>query len=177
MDRRRHVLILVENLPVPFDARVWQESLALKAAGYDVSVICPRGRGEYGARRQRLSGIQIYRHPLPLEARGFSAYVLEYLAAICWQFSLAVRIYRTAPFRAIQACNPPDLSYLVALYFKLFHRVRFVFDHHDLSPELYQAKFGRKDLAYKALLFLERRTFAAADRSIATNESYRRIAV
>lgn len=177
MKAARHVLIIVENLPVPFDARVWQESLALREAGYEVSVICPMGKKEYRAGYEEIEGVRVHRHELPLEARGALAYAVEYSTAMYWQWKLASRIYGARPFQAIQACNPPDLSYLVALPFKRRFGVKFVFDHHDLSPELYVAKFARKDLPYAALLHFERRTFAAADYSIATNESYKKIAI
>lgn len=173
----RHVLIIVENLPVPFDTRVWQEALALKSHGYEVSVICPRGATQYRQRFQIVSGVRILRHDLPLEARGSAGYLLEYTSAVYWQFRLAVRLYRRHPFQVIQACNPPDLIFIVASYFKRKHGVKFVFDHHDLSPELYFAKYGRHDLLYRLMLYLERRTFSLADFSIATNQSYRRVAI
>lgn len=174
---RPHVLIIVENLPVPFDARVWQESLALKENGFDVSVICPKGKKEFRENVQVLNGILILRHDLPLEARGAVGYLMEYIAALYWQWVLAVRLYRHRPFDVIQACNPPDLSFIVAKRFKRRRGVKFVFDHHDLSPELYFAKFGRRDLIYRLLLKLEKLTFRACDYSIATNESYRDIAI
>jgi glycosyltransferase involved in cell wall biosynthesis len=176
MSDRRHVLIIVENLPVPFDARVWQEATALREAGYEVSVICPKGVKEHREEYQELEGVRIYRHDLPLEANGALGYLLEYWSALTRQRELARRIYKELPFQVLQACNPPDLIFLVAKAFKR-QGVSFVFDHHDLSPELYIAKFGRRDLFYQLLLFLERRTFANADYSIATNESYMKVAI
>ncbi|MCX7887219.1 MAG: glycosyltransferase family 4 protein, partial [Verrucomicrobiae bacterium] len=171
-----HVLIIVENLPVPFDRRVWQEATTLRAAGYDVSVICPTGK-DCEAAFERLNGIQIYRHPLPPEVHSFSGYLREYLAAIRWEWKLARRIWRQHRFHAIHACNPPDLIFLVALWFKLRHDTKFIFDQHDLCPELYESKYNRRDLFYWTLRLLERLTFALADTVISTNESYRAVAI
>jgi glycosyltransferase involved in cell wall biosynthesis len=170
----RRVLIIVENLPVPFDRRVWQESKTLRDAGYSVSVICPTGKG-FETRHEVIEGIHIYRYPLP-EARGSLGYLLEYSAALFWQFLLTWKVFLTRGFDAIHACNPPDDIFLIALFFKLF-RKRFLFDHHDVNPELYLAKFGKRDLLYRVMLAWERWTFRTADVCIATNESYKQIAV
>jgi glycosyltransferase involved in cell wall biosynthesis len=174
--RSRRVLIIVENLPVPFDRRVWSEATTLRKAGYEVSVICPKGPRAQ-ASHEVIDGIHVYRHPLPLEARGASGYLVEYGTALFWEFVLAWRVLLTRGFDAIHACNPPDLIFLVGGFFKLFFRKRFLFDQHDINPELYEAKFGRRDLAWRALKLAERITFATADVSIATNESYRQIAL
>jgi glycosyltransferase involved in cell wall biosynthesis len=171
----RRVLIIVENLPLPFDRRVWNEATTLHAAGYEVSIICPKGRG-YEQSYELLEGIHIYRHPLPFEASGGLGYLLEYATALFWEMLLAVRVASTRGFDVIHACNPPDLIFLVALPFKLFGK-RFIFDHHDINPELYEAKFARRDLFYRLLCAFERWTFRVADVSIATNESYRQIAI
>jgi glycosyltransferase involved in cell wall biosynthesis len=173
---RRRVLIIVENLPCPFDRRVWQEAITLRDAGYGVAIIGPTGKG-CEARHERLDGIDIYRHPLPPEASGALGYAREYASALAWEFFLAFRVLRRHGFDAIHACNPPDLIFLVGGFFKLVFGKRFVFDHHDINPELYEAKFGRRDLFYRLMLWMERRSFRAADISIATNESYRRIAL
>jgi glycosyltransferase involved in cell wall biosynthesis len=172
----RRVLINVENLPVPFDRRVWQEATTLTQAGYSVAVICPK-TSDYPLAYEFLQGVHIYRHSMPIEARGAAAYVLEYAAALMWQFFLACRVFHRHGFDVIHACNPPDTIFLVGGFFKLFFGKRFLFDHHDLNPELYLAKFGRRNLFYKILLQLERWTFRTADVSIATNWSYHRIAV
>lgn len=172
----RRALIIVENLPVPFDRRVWQEAITLRDAGAEVSVICPRGRG-HDARFEVLDGIHIHRHPLPLEAGGPLGYVLEYSAALFWQFCLTWRALFRPGFDVIHACNPPDNIFLVAGFFKLLFGKRFLFDHHDINPELYEAKFGRRDLFYRLMLLWERCTFRTADISIATNNNYRRIAI
>lgn len=173
--RPRRVLIIVENLPSPFDRRVWQEATTLTEAGYAVSIICPTGKG-YEKRFETIDGIDIHRHPLPLEAEGALGYAMEYGAALFWEFVLAVKVLFGRGFDVIHACNPPDLIFLVGGFFKLFGK-KFIFDHHDINPELYEAKFGRRDFFYKLMVGAERLTFRAADVSIATNESYKRIAI
>ncbi len=174
-NKRKRVLIIVENLPSPFDRRVWQEATTLISNGYEVNIICPTGKG-YEKRFEIIDGIHIYRHPLPLEADGAVGYLFEYSAALFWEFLLAFKVLFTRGFDVIHACNPPDLIFVVGGFFKLFGK-KFLFDHHDINPELYEAKFGRRDVFYKLMLLFERLTFAAADVSIATNESYKRIAV
>jgi glycosyltransferase involved in cell wall biosynthesis len=171
----RRVLIIVENLPVPFDRRVWAEATTLVDAGYQVSVISPMMKG-FTAPFEVIDGVHVYRHPLA-EAGSGAGYLREYLGALAHQLRLAFKVKRERGFDVIHACNPPDLIFLVAAVFKLFCGARFIFDHHDLCPELYEAKFGRRGAAYWALLALERMTFALADISIATNESYRDIAL
>ena len=171
----RRVLILVENLPSPFDRRVWQEATTLRDAGYTVSIICPTGRG-YEKKYEAVEGIDIWRYDLPTEAEGAIGYALEYFVALSWTLLLSLRVFFGRGFDVIHACNPPDLFFLIGNFFKLFGR-KFVFDHHDANPELYEAKFGRRDLFWKAMCLLERMTFRFADVSIATNESYRRIAI
>ncbi len=172
----RKVLIIVQNLPVPFDRRVWQEATELAANGYGVSIICPVGRG-YNARYECIGGIHIYRHPLPLEAKGALGYLFEYSTSLFWEFVLSWRVLFKQGFDIIHACNPPDNIFLIAGFFKMFGGKQFLFDHHDINPELYEAKFGRRDFFYKIMLWWERLTFMLADVSIATNDSYRRIAV
>jgi len=174
--KSRSVLILVENLPSPFDRRVWQEATTLHAAGYGVSIICPTGKG-YEKPYELIEGIHIHRYNLPLEAEGAKGYAIEYSAALWHTFRLAWKVRRTQGFDAIHACNPPDLLFLIGGFFKLFFGKKFLFDHHDINPELYEAKFGRRDFFWKLMVWLERWTFKTADVSIATNESYKRIAI
>jgi glycosyltransferase involved in cell wall biosynthesis len=169
------VLIIVENLPCPFDRRVWQEALALQAHGHTVSIICPKGRG-YDKGHEVLEGVHIYRHALPVEANSALGYGLEYALSLLMEFGLAIRVALTRGFDVIHACNPPDTIFLIGRFFKVFGK-RFIFDHHDINPELYEAKFGRRDVWYRLLCRLERWTFDTADVSIATNESYRHIAI
>lgn len=170
------ILILVENLPVPFDRRVWQQAKTLRRAGYDVSVICPKGKGQ-NATEEEIDGIHIYRHSLPFEAKGALGYLVEYSAALFHQARLALRVRARHGFDVIQACNPPDLMFLTVLPWKLIAGTKFVFDHHDLCPELYEVKFGRRGFFWALMRWLERRTFALADASIATNETFQAIAI
>ncbi len=171
----RKILIIVENLPVPFDRRVWQEATTLAAAGAEVSVICPTGKG-FTDRREELQGVHIYRHTLPIDAKGALGYLLEYGAALFHQTRLAWTIFVTRGFHAIHGCNPPDLIFLVALPFKLFG-VRYLFDHHDINPELYEAKYDRRGFFWRLMVLFERLTFGAARVVISTNNSYREIAL
>ena len=171
----RKVLIIVENAPVPLDPRVWKEALALREANYDVTVLSPKYKG-YTKGYEFTDGIHIYRHPMPKEGNGAFAYIWEYFCALFWEFLLSWWIYFRRGFNVIQACNPPDTIFLVALPFKLFG-VKFIFDHHDVNPELYLAKYERRDFLYKALVWLEKMTFLVSDVVIATNDSYKEIAV
>lgn len=172
----KRVLIIVENLPVPFDRRVWMEATSLRNAGYDVSVICPMGNG-YTADYEVLEGIHIYRHPLPPEVSSVSGYLREYSWAVSWQFRLAQKVWRERGFDVTHICNPPDLLFLTAAWFKLFHGVPIIFDHHDLCPEMYEAKYQRRDIFYHGLCWAERLTYAVADVVISTNESHQRVAL
>ena len=173
--RPKRVLILVENLPIPFDRRVWQEACALRDAGYVVSIICPTGRS-YERTFEVIDRIHIYRYNLPVEASGAAGYAVEYGIAFVWTFVFAWRVLLTRGFDVIHACNPPDLFFLIGGFFKLLGK-KFLFDHHDLGPELYEAKFGRRGFLYGLLLKLEYWTFRIADASLATNESYKRVAI
>lgn len=171
----KKILFIVENLPSPFDRRVWQEATTLYENGYQVSIICPTGKG-YEKKFEIVDGIYIYRHNLPLEANGAIGYLLEYSVALFWEFVLSWRVLLTRGFDAIHACNPPDNIFIIGAFFKLLGK-KFVFDHHDINPELYEAKFGRRDFFYKIMLAWERLTFKTANVSIATNDSYRKIAI
>ena len=171
----RRVLIIVENLPSPFDRRVWQEATTLQKSGYQVSIICPTGKG-YDKKHEIIDDIHIYRHTLPFEANRAVGYLLEYSTALFWEFLLTWKVFLTRGFDVIHACNPPDTIFIIGLFFKLFGK-KFIFDHHDINPELFTVKFGRKGILYKILLLLERWTFRVADVSIATNESYKKIAI
>jgi len=170
-----HVLIIVENLPVPFDRRVWSEALALKAAGMDVTVICP-GVSKGLADEEVLEGIRILRHPLAEAKSGTFQYVREYAHALYWETRLAWKVWRETKFDAVHICNPPDLLFMVVLPFKVLFRTKVVFDHHDLSPELYEVKFQKRGLGYWLMRVAEFFTFRVADHVISTNESYARIA-
>lgn len=171
----RRILIIVENLPLPFDRRVWHECLTLTAAGAQVCVICPTGKG-YEERYDEIEGVHIYRHPLPIDAKGAWGYLVEYGAAIFHETRLAWKIWRRHGFDTIQGCNPPDLIFLIAWQFKLLGK-RYIFDHHDINPELYEAKFGKRGLFWRVMVLLERLNYRAADVAISTNNSYKHIAI
>lgn len=174
MDRK--VLIIVENLPVPFDTRVWQEATTLAENGYVVSVICPTGKG-YDKEYEYLNGVHIYRHKLPKEGNGALGYAREYYCALRDEYRLAKKIYKERGFHVIHGCNPPDDIYMVAKRFKKYG-VDYVFDHHDICPELYEAKFWKKTgLLYKSQLWLERNTYKHCVFAFVTNESYKKIAI
>ena len=176
MPKSPGVLIIVENLTVPLDRRVWQEARALREAGYTVSVVCPKG-GQYTEPYEVLEGIHIFRHPLPIEADGALGYALEYSWALTWEFALSVKAYFKVGFDVVQACNPPDLLFIVAGFWKYLFGKAFVFDHHDINPELYEAKFNKQGKFHRLLLWLEKLTFKTADVSIATNETFKDIAI
>ena len=170
------VLIIVQNLPVPFDRRVWLECRTLRDAGYDVTVVCPRGKdtGAY----QVVDGVTI--HGYRPYAPGGSAlgFVVEYAYSFLATARLALKARRRGRFDVVQACNPPDIFWPLARWFRMRDGSRFVFDHHDLCPELYESRFPEGSrLALKGLKLLERATFRTADRVTSTNESYRRIAM
>jgi glycosyltransferase involved in cell wall biosynthesis len=167
---RSRVLIIVENLPVPLDRRVWQEACALRDAGHSVTVICPQMRG-YTQAEEVLDGIQIYRHWITGEAKGIKGFLGEYASALWGEFRCALRAWRRTGFDVIHLCNPPDLLFLVALPFKLFGGVKVIFDVHDLWPEMFEAKFGKRGLLYWCVRFAERCTLALADVVMATNQS------
>jgi glycosyltransferase involved in cell wall biosynthesis len=172
----RRVLILVENLPVPLDRRVWLEATTLVQAGYQVSVICPTGRG-WDKAHEVIEDVHIWRYPAPPEAHsGALAYAREWGGAL-WHMARLMRVvWRARGFDVVQGCNPPDLLFLLALWWRP-RGVRFLFDHHDVCPELFEAKFGKRGPLYQIMRLMERLTFATASVSIATNESFRRVAL
>ncbi len=171
----RRVLIIVENLPCPFDRRVWQEARTLSAAGYEVSIICPKAPG-YEKSFEEIDGIHIHRHRLPREADGALGYALEYGVALIMEFWLSLKVAFGRGFDVLHACNPPDTIFLIGSFYKLFGK-KFVFDHHDINPELYEAKFGKRGWGRRLLVALERMSFRSAHMVISTNESYRNIAI
>lgn len=171
----RGVLIIVENLPVPNDRRVWLEATTLCDAGYHVSVISITGINAT-ERFERRDGVAIYRYPAPPTTSGTLSFIWEF--AYCWiqTFLLSIKILFREGFDIIHACNPPETFWLIGLFYKLLGK-QFLFDHHDLSPEMYLSRFGRKGMAYRFLLMLERATFRTADVVITTNETHRRVAI
>lgn len=177
--RDRHVLVIVQNLPVPFDRRVWLECQALRANGFEVSVICPKGPGDPG--RQEIDGVRIHKYRPAPGASGLAGFALEFAYSWLRTAALSLTVARERPFGIIQACNPPDTYWLLALLWRV-RGVRFVFDHHDLNPELFISRFGSPSSAvqrmeFSVLSWLEQMTFRSAHRVISTNHSYRRIAL
>jgi glycosyltransferase involved in cell wall biosynthesis len=172
---KRKVLIIVENLPIPFDTRVWKEASALRDVGYQVTVLCPKGKA-YRRTYELLDGVHVYRHPMPKEGNGAVGYVVEYSCALFWECLFSWWIFLRRGFSVIQGCNPPDDIFVVALPFKLFG-VKYIFDHHDVTPELYLSKYDRKDLFYKVQVLLEKLTFQCSDVAMSTNSSYREVAI
>ena len=175
MAKQRSCVIVVENLPVPFDRRVWQEAQALKRAGWAVSVICP-SNAKYPAPFEEIDGIAVYRHPLPPEGSGALAYFREYSAALFHEMRLLIKVYRERGFSIIQACNPPDLIFMTALPFKLIGK-RFIYDQHDVAPELFVVKYDNKGFLYKLLLIFERLSYRMADFVITANATFRDLAI
>lgn len=172
------VLIVVQNLPVPFDRRVWLEATTLQAAGYHVSVICPTGQyGSFQARYECLEKIHIYRYPAPPDIPNVWGYLFEFAYCWLWTAFLSLKVRRQRGFDILHACNPPETYFLLGLLYKRWG-CKFLFDHHDLSPEMYLAKGGRHaSLIFRALLWLEKKTFQTADTVITTNQSHKRIAL
>jgi glycosyltransferase involved in cell wall biosynthesis len=162
-------------MPVPFDTRVWKEAQSLQENGYSVTVLCPRGKN-YEKGHEILNGVHIYRHPTPKEGDSALSYLVEYSAALFWEFLYTAWIYLARGFKAIQGCNPPDDIVLVALPYKIFG-VKYIFDHHDANPELYESKFGKRGLIYNIQVWLEKLTYRFSDVVMATNNSYRDLAI
>jgi glycosyltransferase involved in cell wall biosynthesis len=172
----KKICIVVENLSVPFDRRVWQEAGTLRDAGAAVTVICPKTK-YYSKADEILDGIQIYRHSLP-EAKRIWEYPKEYGLAIFHEFRLLLKTFLKRGIQdVIHVCNPPDLLFLPAFPFYTFTRCKLLFDHHDINPELWLAKYGQKNWGYHMMAFFERLTFHFASHCIATNESYKEIAM
>lgn len=173
--KKNKVLIIVENLPVPNDRRVWLEATSLRDAGYKVSVISIKGKNATKS-REVLDGVTIYRYPAPPQTGGTISFIIEF--AYCWlaTFFLSIVILAREGFDIIHACNPPETFWLIGLIYKPFGK-KFIFDHHDLSPEMYESRFGKRGIAYRLLVLLEWLTFRTADTVITTNETHKRIAI
>jgi len=164
---KRSVLLLVQNLPVPQDRRFWMEAEALKRNGFKVTVISPRKLGQ--KKSEKIAGIQIYRYLKPPQSNSWLGYIFEYSYSLFWSFYLSLKVAVTQGFSVIQAANPPDMFFLIAIFYKLFG-VKFVFDQHDLVPEMFLCKFSksRKHLIYKLLCFLEGLSLKVCDVHLTT---------
>ena len=172
----KHVCIVVQNLPVPFDRRVWAECRALRATGYEVSVVCPKGKDDPSY--AELEGVHLYKYRAFPPITRQVMFVAEYAYSILATFVHLVRAWRRRPFSVVQVCNPPDVLWAAAFPFKVLFGVKLVFDQHDLCPELYLSRFGTAAaLPYKALVLTEKITYKLASAVISTNESYRAVAI
>jgi len=166
----------VQNLPVPFDRRVWLECQALKRAGYQVVVVCPKGRGDPSY--HVVDGVELYKYRPYAPGGSKLGFICEYVYSFLATAWLALRARRSGRFAVVQACNPPDIFWPIARAFRVADGARFVFDHHDLCPELYESRFpSGPRLPYRGLRALERWTHRSADHVISTNGSYREIAM
>lgn len=174
----KHILLLVQNLSVPFDRRVWREAKTLKALGFKVSVISPKGKGYDTESFFESEGVQVWRYSLESDNPGMSGFISEYFVSFFKTFWLALRIYTKSPFRVIHTANPPDTFFAIAIVFKVLFRVKFIYDQHDLCPELFQEKFHRKHHMLLHLQYaLEYLTYRTADAVIATNLSLKDVAI
>jgi glycosyltransferase involved in cell wall biosynthesis len=170
------VLIIVQNLPVPFDRRVWLECQALESAGYQVAVVCPKGDGDPSY--EVVNAVELHKYRPYAPGGSKAGFVIEYAYSFLATARLAFKARRSGRFAMLQACNPPDIFWPIALILRALDGTRFVFDHHDLCPELYQSRFpGGPRLPHRMLLALERRTLRTADHVISTNDSYRNVAM
>jgi len=175
MAQAKKILILVENLPVPLDRRIWMEATTLGDAGYQVSVICPKGK--YSAFYEVMQNVRIYRYPLP-SLESVLGHFLEYAIALPITFFLTFVVFFKDGFDVIQSANPPDFFFIIGGFFKIFGK-KFIFDHHDLMPEICDSRWNgwKHKVAYLPSVWAEKQTFKTADWVIATNESYRQIAI
>lgn len=172
----KRVLMLLENCTYPLDIRVRYEAEALVSIGYQVSVICQRGPNEPW--HEEINGVYVYRYPAPPQAKGILGYILEYSYSLAAAFFLSLVVSASPGFDIIHAANPPDTAVFIALFYKPFGK-RFVFDHHDLVPDMYLARSKTENpgLFYRMLTWLEKLSFHHAHHVIATNQSYKNIAL
>ena len=176
MDKINKILMLVENLPVPSDRRVWAEATTLRDAGFQVCIICPKGSTRHREPYICIENIHIYRYKLPATGHNSITYIAEYVAAFLMTFWLSIKVLRLHGFDVMHAANPPDLFFLIGLFYRFFGK-KYVFDQHDLSPEMFKVIFqGRGKLLYKLLLQLERWSYRVAHLVIVTNASQQQVA-
>ena len=169
------VLIIVQNLPVPFDRRVWLEAKTLRDYGLKISIISPKSK-EFAKSYEMIEDIAVYRYKMPVEAEGVLSYLFEFAYAWLATAVLSLKVLWREGFDVLQACNPPDTYWLLGRFYKLFGKM-FIFDHHDLSPEMFDAKYSGKPFLRRILVWLEKKTFSTASLVICTNDSYKRVAI
>ena len=172
----KRIIMLVENNSFRRDVRVRQEAQALIRAGHHVSVICPGTKGQPG--HEVFNEVNIYYYPSPYQGKGFLSYIFEYGYSLVAMFLLTIRIHIREGFDIIHAANPPDTTFFIAAFYKIFGK-QFIFDHHDLAPEIFKVRFGTqrkiKLLVYLVLIYLENLSCKLADHIIATNQSFKLI--
>ena len=174
---KKNVLILVENLPVPFDRRVWMEASTLQNNGYQVFIICPNSK-RHPSLKEEIDGIRIYRYPALIEGRSSLGTLIEYAWAICAMSVISLALSCRRSFAVVQVCNPPDILFMATWAPRLMHRAKLIFDQHDINPELWESKgHSTTDLFGRLLLWAERATYRRASTVISTNESYKQIAI
>jgi len=171
------VLMLIENASVPFDNRVWAEATTLRDHGFQVSMIGPKGSARDRESHICIDGIHIYRYRLPTNTNRHTAYILEYSISMLMTFLLSFKVLFRHGFDVIHTANPPDIFFIIGLFYRLFGK-KFVFDQHDLSPEMFQVKFkGKMKPVHRLLLFLEWCSYRTAQVVITTNISQKRFAI
>lgn len=177
-NKTKKTLILVENLPVPHDQRVWREAIALDNAGYQVSIISRKGRSYDNLSYEKIKNISIYRFRAHEARSHLFSFFIEYTQALLMMFYLSIKVFLKEGFDVIQMCNPPDFLFLIALPYKLFGK-KIIFDHHDPFPEMFLTKKNKtkSHVFYKILIFLEKMTFKISDIVISTNNSHKNIAI
>ncbi len=174
---KKNVLILVENLPVPFDRRVWMEATTLQNHGYQVFIICPNSK-RHPSLREEIDGIRIFRYPALIEGRSSFGTLVEYAWAICAMSAISLALSCRRSFAVVQVCNPPDILFMATWAPRLIRRAKLIFDQHDINPELWESKgHSTTDTFGRLLLWAERATYRRATRVISTNESYKQIAI
>lgn len=177
MAKVNKVLMLVENISVPLDNRVWPEARALREAGFQVSVICPKGVGRDEEAYLCLEDINIYRYPLHTIGNKYTAYIAEYVISLLMTFLLSFKVLFRHGFDVIHAANPPDMFFLIGLFYRLLGK-KYIFDQHDLSPEMFKVKFqGRMKPLYKLQLFLEGCSYRTSHLVITSNASQKKLAI
>jgi glycosyltransferase involved in cell wall biosynthesis len=172
----KRILMLLENQSYPEDTRVLNEARELVQHGYQVTLICPAKKTQKSF--EILDGVRIYRYHWPRGGEGLLGYLWEYGLSLFFTFWLTLWVFVRHGFDAIHSHSPPDLYFLIAAPYKLLGK-KFVFDHHDISPEMYEARFpdGSNRRMYKILMLCEKLTCRLANHIISVNESYKKLVV